>query len=73
MWLMKCLSLFLCRAQLKAHILMSQETSEGLLEDMGAQALANGSYVSTEEISKNIDNVSLTDVANVRYLVPVSV
>uniref|UniRef100_A0A671TYB2 Ubiquinol-cytochrome c reductase core protein 2b n=1 Tax=Sparus aurata TaxID=8175 RepID=A0A671TYB2_SPAAU len=59
-----CLSLFLCRAQLKAHILMSQETSEGLLEDMGAQALANGSYVSTEEISKNIDNVSLTDVAN---------
>uniref|UniRef100_A0A671TUA6 Ubiquinol-cytochrome c reductase core protein 2b n=1 Tax=Sparus aurata TaxID=8175 RepID=A0A671TUA6_SPAAU len=52
------------KAQLKAHILMSQETSEGLLEDMGAQALANGSYVSTEEISKNIDNVSLTDVAN---------
>ncbi|XP_036938220.1 cytochrome b-c1 complex subunit 2, mitochondrial isoform X1 [Acanthopagrus latus] len=50
--------------QLKAHVLMSQETSEGLLEDMGAQALASGSYVSSEEISKNIDNVSLTDVAN---------
>ncbi|KAM4525253.1 cytochrome b-c1 complex subunit 2, mitochondrial isoform 1-T1 [Odontesthes bonariensis] len=50
--------------QLKGQFLMSLETSEGLLEAMGTQALASGSYHSPEEISKNIDNVSLTDVAN---------
>ena len=48
---------------------MSLETTEGLLEEMGTQALASGSYCSAEEISKNIDNVTLTDVANVRHLV----
>lgn len=48
---------------------MSLETSEGLLESMGTQALAEGSYHSPEEISKNIDKVSLTDVANVRRFV----
>uniref|UniRef100_H2LEW5 Ubiquinol-cytochrome c reductase core protein 2b n=1 Tax=Oryzias latipes TaxID=8090 RepID=H2LEW5_ORYLA len=52
------------KAQLKAHFMMSLETSEGLLEAVGAQALASGSHQSTEEISKNIDNVSLNDVAN---------
>ncbi|KAJ0015797.1 hypothetical protein NQD34_014087 [Periophthalmus magnuspinnatus] len=52
------------KAQLKAQFLMSLETSEGLLEAIGTQALAVGSYSSAEEISKNIDNVSLTDVAN---------
>ncbi|XP_069547469.1 cytochrome b-c1 complex subunit 2, mitochondrial isoform X1 [Brachyistius frenatus] len=52
------------KAQLKGQFLMSLETSEGLLEAMGTQALADGSYHSPEEISKNIDNVSLTDVAN---------
>uniref|UniRef100_A0A673AED0 Cytochrome b-c1 complex subunit 2, mitochondrial-like n=1 Tax=Sphaeramia orbicularis TaxID=375764 RepID=A0A673AED0_9TELE len=57
-----CISL--CRAQLQSQVLMSQETSEGMLEAIGTQALAEGSYHTTEEISKNIDNVSLTDVAN---------
>ncbi|KAI3365585.1 hypothetical protein L3Q82_010670, partial [Scortum barcoo] len=52
------------KAQLKGHCLMSLETSEGLLEAMGTQALAEGTYTSPEEISRNIDNVSLTDVAN---------
>ncbi|KAM9336852.1 cytochrome b-c1 complex subunit 2, mitochondrial isoform 1-T1 [Symphorus nematophorus] len=52
------------KAQLKGQFLMSLETTEGLLEEMGTQALASGSYCSAEEISKNIDNVSLTDVAN---------
>ncbi|XP_041829572.1 cytochrome b-c1 complex subunit 2, mitochondrial isoform X2 [Melanotaenia boesemani] len=52
------------KAQLKGQFLMSLETSEGLLEAMGTQALASGSYHSPEEISKNIDNISLTDVAN---------
>lgn len=48
---------------------MSLETSEGLLEAMGTQALADGSYRTSAEISKDIDNVSLTDVANVRHSV----
>ncbi|XP_013879496.1 cytochrome b-c1 complex subunit 2, mitochondrial [Austrofundulus limnaeus] len=52
------------KTQLKCHYLMYLETSEGLLEAMGSQALAQGSYHSAEEISKKIDNVSLTDVAN---------
>uniref|UniRef100_A0A7N6A9H5 Ubiquinol-cytochrome c reductase core protein 2b n=1 Tax=Anabas testudineus TaxID=64144 RepID=A0A7N6A9H5_ANATE len=52
------------KAQLKGQLLMCLETSEGLLEAMGTQALADGSYQSAEEISKNIDNISLTDVAN---------
>ncbi|XP_029311849.1 cytochrome b-c1 complex subunit 2, mitochondrial isoform X2 [Cottoperca gobio] len=52
------------KAQLKGQFLMSLETSEGFLEAMGSQALAEGSYSSAEEVSKNIDNVSLTDVSN---------
>ncbi|XP_015253647.1 cytochrome b-c1 complex subunit 2, mitochondrial isoform X2 [Cyprinodon tularosa] len=52
------------KAQLRGQFLMSLETWEGLLEAMGSQALADGTYHSPEEISKNIDNVSLTDVAN---------
>ncbi|XP_037546702.1 cytochrome b-c1 complex subunit 2, mitochondrial [Nematolebias whitei] len=52
------------KTQLKCNYLMSLETSEGLLEAIGTQALSDGSYHSAEEISKNIDNVSLTDVAN---------
>ncbi|KAM6897410.1 cytochrome b-c1 complex subunit 2, mitochondrial isoform 1-T1 [Xenentodon cancila] len=52
------------KTQLKSHFLMSLETTEGLLEAMGTQALTSGSYHSPEEISKNIDNVSLNDIAN---------
>nr|XP_020471576.1 cytochrome b-c1 complex subunit 2, mitochondrial-like [Monopterus albus] len=52
------------KAQLKGQFLMSLETSESLLEAMGTQALAEGSYHSLEEVSKSIDNISLTDVAN---------
>ncbi|CAN9508615.1 unnamed protein product [Ophioblennius macclurei] len=52
------------KAQLQGQFLMSLETSEGLLEAMGTQALSVGSYHSPEEISKKIDNVSLTDVSN---------
>lgn len=51
---------------------MSLETSEGLLEEMGTQALAKGSYCPPEEICKGIDNVTLTDVANVRRFVPIT-
>lgn len=52
---------------------MSLETSEGLLEEMGTQALATGSYCPSAEISKKIDNVSLTDVSNVSHLLLLTV
>ncbi|XP_029384287.1 cytochrome b-c1 complex subunit 2, mitochondrial [Echeneis naucrates] len=52
------------KLQLKGQFLMSLETSEGLLEALGTQALTQGSYISPEEISKSIDNVSLADVTN---------
>ncbi|KAM8837746.1 cytochrome b-c1 complex subunit 2, mitochondrial [Spinachia spinachia] len=51
------------KAQVKGQFLMSLETSEGLLEAMGSQALSEGTF-SAEQVSKDIDNVSLTDVAN---------
>lgn len=61
------LCVLLCRAQLQGQFLMSLETSEGLLEEMGTQALATRSYCPSAEISKKIDNVSLTDVSNVSH------
>uniref|UniRef100_A0AAQ5YGE7 Ubiquinol-cytochrome c reductase core protein 2b n=1 Tax=Amphiprion ocellaris TaxID=80972 RepID=A0AAQ5YGE7_AMPOC len=51
------------KAQLRTEFLMLIETSEGLLDIMGTQAL-DGTYQPPEEISKTIDNVSLTDVAH---------
>lgn len=62
------LDVLFCRAQLQGQFLMSLETSEGLLEEMGTQALTTASYCPSAEISKKIDNVSLTDVSNVSRL-----
>lgn len=55
----------LCRNQLKAQYLMSLETSEGLLEAVGSQALAEGTYHTPEAMSQKIDAVSSNDVVNV--------
>ena len=44
---------------------MSLESSEGLLDAMGSQALSGGVYHSPEAIAQKIDSVSATDVANV--------
>nr|XP_046213097.1 cytochrome b-c1 complex subunit 2, mitochondrial-like [Oncorhynchus gorbuscha] len=52
------------KTQLKAEYLMSLESSEGLLDAMGSQALARGAYHSPEAIAQMIDSVSATDVAN---------
>uniref|UniRef100_A0A8C7DNI7 Ubiquinol-cytochrome c reductase core protein 2b n=1 Tax=Oncorhynchus kisutch TaxID=8019 RepID=A0A8C7DNI7_ONCKI len=52
------------KTQLKAEYLMSLESSEGLLDAMGSQALARGVYHSPEAIAQMIDSVSATDVAN---------
>jgi len=50
--------------KLKAQYLMSLETSEGLIDAMGSQALSGGVYLTPDAVTKSIDNVSLTDVAN---------
>ncbi|KAJ3608216.1 hypothetical protein NHX12_025266 [Muraenolepis orangiensis] len=52
------------KTQLKSQQLMSVETCEGFLEALGSQALASGAYLSPDAVAKDIDNVSLTDVAN---------
>ncbi|XP_038841645.1 cytochrome b-c1 complex subunit 2, mitochondrial-like [Salvelinus namaycush] len=54
----------ICRKQLKAEYLMSMESSEGLLEEMGAQALSSGAYHSPETVTQSIDSVSHADVVN---------
>lgn len=52
------------KAQLKAQYLMSLETSEGLLEAIGSQALVEGTYLAPEAVSQKIDAVSSNDVVN---------
>lgn len=47
---------------------MSMESSEGLLEEMGAQALSSGAYHSPETVAQSIDSVSHADVVNVSTL-----
>lgn len=44
---------------------MSLETSEGLLEAIGSQALAEGTYHTPEAMSQKIDAVSSNDVVSV--------
>jgi len=50
--------------QLKAQYMMSLESSEGLLEGMGSQALAMGTYLSPEATAQKIDAVASADVIN---------
>lgn len=50
------------KTQLKAQYLMSLESSEGLLEAMGNQALAEGVYLSPEAVVQKIDSVASADV-----------
>ncbi|KAG1936021.1 cytochrome b-c1 complex subunit 2, mitochondrial isoform X1 [Pimephales promelas] len=51
--------------QLTAEYLMSIESSEGLMEAMGSQALAEGTYHPPEAVTQKIDAVSSADVVNV--------
>uniref|UniRef100_A0A8B9LBM7 Ubiquinol-cytochrome c reductase core protein 2a n=1 Tax=Astyanax mexicanus TaxID=7994 RepID=A0A8B9LBM7_ASTMX len=52
------------KSQLKTEYLMVLEGSEGLLEEIGAQALASGAYSSPDDVAKAIDSVTSSDVAN---------
>uniref|UniRef100_A0A672FU38 Cytochrome b-c1 complex subunit 2, mitochondrial-like n=1 Tax=Salarias fasciatus TaxID=181472 RepID=A0A672FU38_SALFA len=51
--------------QVKAEYLMSLETSEGLLEELGSQALATAAYQAPETVLQAIDAVTQGDVVNV--------
>ncbi|GAA6086339.1 cytochrome b-c1 complex subunit 2, mitochondrial [Tachysurus ichikawai] len=53
------------KTQLKTEYLMSMETSEGLLEAIGMQALTEGTYHTPEAIIQKINAVSSSDVVNV--------
>ncbi|XP_036409123.1 cytochrome b-c1 complex subunit 2, mitochondrial-like isoform X1 [Megalops cyprinoides] len=48
--------------QLKAEYLMTLETSDGALEEMGLQALAAGTYLSPETITQSIDVITVDDI-----------
>ncbi|XP_044159479.1 cytochrome b-c1 complex subunit 2, mitochondrial [Bufo gargarizans] len=51
--------------QLKTHYLLSVDNSSGLLNEIGSQALASGSYSSPAAILQKIDAVTSADVVNV--------
>uniref|UniRef100_A0A8C1VPD0 Ubiquinol-cytochrome c reductase core protein 2b n=1 Tax=Cyprinus carpio TaxID=7962 RepID=A0A8C1VPD0_CYPCA len=51
--------------QLTAKYLMSIESSEGLMEAIGSQVLAEGTYHSPEAVTQKINAVSSADVVNV--------
>lgn len=53
------------RNQLKAAYLMSVESSEGLLDEIGSQALASGAYTSPSAAAEKIDSVATADIVNV--------
>ncbi|XP_071766551.2 ubiquinol-cytochrome c reductase core protein 2a [Centroberyx gerrardi] len=50
--------------QMKAEYLMSMESSEGLMEELGAQALATGAYQAPQAVLQGIDTISHADVVN---------
>ncbi|KAJ6659740.1 hypothetical protein lerEdw1_018455 [Lerista edwardsae] len=50
--------------QLKAAFLMSVESLEGLLDEIGSQALASGAYTSPATVVEKIDAVATADVVN---------
>ncbi|ETE58508.1 Cytochrome b-c1 complex subunit 2, mitochondrial, partial [Ophiophagus hannah] len=53
------------KQQMKAAFFMSVESSEGLLNEIGSQALALGTYTSPAHVVEQIDSVTAADVVNV--------
>lgn len=56
------------RNQLKADYLMSLESSEGLLEELGVQVISSGTYSSPQSVTQIIDSVTSSDVVKVSLL-----
>ncbi|XP_023372464.1 cytochrome b-c1 complex subunit 2, mitochondrial isoform X2 [Otolemur garnettii] len=52
------------RNKLKAGYLMSVESSEGFLDEVGSQALVAGSYIPPSRVLQEIDSVADDDVIN---------
>ncbi|XP_034294708.1 cytochrome b-c1 complex subunit 2, mitochondrial [Pantherophis guttatus] len=52
------------KQQMKAAFFMSVESSEGLLNEIGSQALALGTYTSPAHVVEQIDSVTTADVVN---------
>ncbi|XP_042709143.1 cytochrome b-c1 complex subunit 2, mitochondrial isoform X2 [Chrysemys picta bellii] len=49
---------------LKARYLMLVETSDGLLDEIGSEALASGIYTSPTAVIQNIDSIATADIVN---------
>lgn len=58
-------ALFDGRNQLKATYLMSVETAEGLLNEIGSESLVSGTHTSPSVVAQKIDSVATADVVNV--------
>lgn len=56
---------FLHRTQVKTEYLMSIESSDSLLEEIGAQALITASYQPPDSVLQAVDAVALNDVVQV--------
>ncbi|NXL99659.1 QCR2 protein, partial [Tyrannus savana] len=50
--------------QLKANYLMSVETAQGLLNEIGSEALLSGTHTSPSAVAQKIDSVATADVVN---------
>ncbi|XP_052408075.1 cytochrome b-c1 complex subunit 2, mitochondrial-like [Carassius gibelio] len=50
------------KTQLKSDYLMSLESPEGLLEELGVQVLSSGVYSSPQTVAHNIDSVTSADL-----------
>jgi len=59
------LSLLWGRNQLKATYLMAVETAQGLLNEIGSEALLSGTHTAPSVVAQKIDSVTSADVVNV--------
>lgn len=56
------------RNQVKVDYLMSLESSDGLLEELGLQGLVGGAYSPPEAVLQKIDSITSDAVTNVSSL-----
>lgn len=57
------------RNQLLADYLMSLETSDGWLEEVGVQVLSSGAYTSPLSVTQSINSVTSNDVVKVSHMI----
>lgn len=56
------------RNQLKATVLMANESQAGVMADLGEQALSHQQIIPVEEVTRMIDAITTADVVNVSTL-----